>query len=49
MQFGLLRYYSIEVAISEFGLSMLMLILHNNYMFIEVMRYLHDDKWFGIQ
>ena len=32
-----------KVAISEFGLSMLMLIslIH---MFIEVMRYLHDNK-----
>ena len=32
------------MAISEFGLSMLMLILLNHYMFIEVMRYLHDNK-----
>ena len=39
----------IEVAISEFGFSMLMLILLNNFMFNEVMRYLHDNKWFGNQ
>ena len=39
----------IKVAISEFGLSMLMLILLNHYMFIEVMRYLDDNKWFESQ
>ena len=35
-----------KVAISEFGLLILMLILLNHYKFIEVMRYLHDNKWF---
>ena len=35
--------YDIKVKISEFGLSMLMLILLN--MFNEVMRYLHDNKF----
>ena len=39
----------IKVAISEFGLLMLMVILLNHYMFIEVMRYLHDNKWFESQ
>ena len=34
----------IKVAISEFGLSVLMLISFNNFMFIKVMRYLHDNK-----
>ena len=38
-----------KVAISEFGLSILVLILLNHYMFIEVMRYLQDNKWFGSQ
>ena len=28
---------------------MLMLILLNYYIFIEIMRYLHDNKWFGNQ
>ena len=37
----------INVAISEFGLSMLFLLYH--YMFVEVMWYLHENKWFGIQ
>ena len=32
----------IKVAISEFELSMLMLILLKHYMFMEVMRYLHE-------
>ena len=35
-----------KVVISEFGLSMLMVILLNSYMFNEVMRYLHDIRWF---
>ena len=35
---------SVKVAISEFGLLMLMLILFNHYMFNEVMRYLHDNR-----
>ena len=39
----------IKVAISEFGLWMLILILLNHYIFVEVMRYLHDNKWFGSQ
>ena len=38
-----------KVAIAEFGLSKLMLIFLNHYMFIEVMRYLHDNRWFGSQ
>ena len=33
-----------KVAISEFGLSMLMFILLNHYMFMEVMRYLHQNS-----
>ena len=37
------------LAVCEFGLSMLMLILLNHYIFIEVMWYLHDNKWFGSQ
>ena len=36
--------FPFKVAISEFGLSMLMLILLKDYMFIEFMRYLHDNK-----
>ena len=40
---------ALKVVISEFGLSILMLILLNHYMFIEVMRYVHDNKWFGSQ
>ena len=39
----------VKVAISQFGLSMLMLILLNHKMFNEVMRYLHDNKWFRSQ
>ena len=39
----------LKMAISEFGLSMLMLILLNHFMFIEIIRYLHDSKWFGSQ
>ena len=42
-------FFMIKVAISEFGLSKFMLILLNHYMFIEVTRYLHENKWFGIQ
>ena len=34
----------LKVAISEFELSMLMLILLDHYMFNEVMRCLHDNK-----
>ena len=33
------------MAISEFRLSMLMFILLNHYMFVEVMRFLQDNKW----
>ena len=40
---------AVKVTISEFGLSILMLILLNHYICIEVMRYLHDNKWFGSQ
>ena len=32
-----------------FGLSMLMLILLNHYMFVETMTYLHHNKWFESQ
>ena len=32
------------MAMSEFGLSMVMLILLDHYMFIEVIRYLHDNN-----
>ena len=39
-------FFMIKVAISEFGLSMFIL---NHYMFVEVMRYLYDNKWFGSQ
>ena len=39
----------LKMAISEFGLSMLMLILLNHYLFIEVTKYLNDNKWFGSQ
>ena len=39
----------IKVANFEFGLSMLIPILLNHYMFIEFMRYLYDNKWFGSQ
>ena len=31
--------------ISEFGFLMLMFILLNHYMFVEVMRFLQDNKW----
>ena len=37
-----LREFYIKVAISEFGLSMLMFILLNHYIFIKGMMYLHD-------
>ena len=40
-------HLALKVVISEFGLSILMLILLNHYMFIEVMSYVHDNKWFG--
>ena len=40
---------SLKVAISEFGLSMLMFILLNHYMFMEVMRYVLDITWFESQ
>ena len=39
--------YFMKVAISEIGLSMLMPILLNHYMFNEVMRYMHNNNWFG--
>ena len=42
------RGTGLKVAISEFGLWMLMHLL-NHYMFIEVMRYLHDNQWFVSQ
>ena len=41
--------YTVKVAISEFELSMLMLILLIYYMLNEVMRYLHASMWFGRQ
>ena len=37
----------IKVAIFQFGLSMLLIILLSHYMLIEVIRYLYDNKWFG--
>ena len=37
------------IKVSEFGLLMLMFILLNHNMFIEVMMYLHNNKWFGSQ
>ena len=37
------------MAISGFGLSMLMVILLNHDIFNEVMRYLHDNRLFGSQ
>ena len=39
----------IKVLISEFGLSVLMLILLNHYMLIEFVWYLHDNKRLGNQ
>ena len=36
----------VRVVISELALLMLMLILLCNFMFIEVMTYLHDNKYF---
>ena len=39
----------IKVAISEFGLWMSILILLNHYIFVEVIRCLHDNKRFGSQ
>ena len=40
--FNLHYQLHVKVAISEFGLLMLMLILLNHYMFIEGMGYLHE-------
>ena len=33
-----------EIKVSEFGLWMSILIFLNHYIFVEVMRYLHDNK-----